>query len=69
MKEKEAIAKCFKLVDQYFKHDKVKIFAWFGTINPWLGNEKPIDMIKKGRAKKLLQFIETQKMENLWEKK
>jgi hypothetical protein len=40
-----------------FFRDEVKTFLWFHTSNPMLGGCKPIDMILKGREKKLAKFI------------
>jgi hypothetical protein len=53
----------FDLVNEFFK-DENKTKMWFATKNPLLGGFKPNDMIKLGRTKKLVQFIETQLAEN-----
>ncbi|MBN20375.1 MAG: hypothetical protein CL678_03730 [Bdellovibrionaceae bacterium] len=46
------------LVGNFFK-DKKKTILWFQTPNPMLGNMSPREMIKVGRFKKLLTFIQT----------
>jgi hypothetical protein len=50
-------------VGQYFK-DIDKTVLWFRLPNPALGNVAPRDMIRVGRAHKLLRFIETALDEN-----
>lgn len=50
----------WKLVLEYFTGDKDKTFEWFETPNPDLDRMIPIEMIKLGRGKKLLAFIEGQ---------
>lgn len=47
-----------KVLD-HFRGDNAKAWAWFNQWNPQLGNV-PIDMIKKGREKKLMAFIDSQ---------
>jgi hypothetical protein len=51
------------LVAEFF-HDEKKTVLWFSAINPLLGDISPRDMIKLGRFKKLLQFIQTAIDEN-----
>ncbi len=51
------------LVGSYFK-DVHKTMLWFQTDNPLLGNVPPLAMIKAGRFKKLLKFIQTALDEN-----
>ena len=51
------------LVASYFKNID-RTMLWFQTPNPLLGNISPADMIKMGRSKKLLQFIQTALEEN-----
>lgn len=46
------------LVGNFFK-DKEKTTLWFHIPNPLLGNVSPRDMIRLGRSKKLLKFIQT----------
>ena len=45
---------------EYFKGDSRKAWVWFNEANPHLGGQKPIDMIRKGRASKLMAFIDAQ---------
>jgi hypothetical protein len=51
------------LVGSYFK-DEHKTVLWFQTVNPMLGNVSPKQMIRAGRFKKLLKFIQTALEEN-----
>ena len=56
-------ATAIKLVEEFFG-DKQKAGIWFGEFNPLLGGLSPNEMIKAGRVKKLLEFIETKIDEN-----
>jgi hypothetical protein len=47
-----------------FFNDLDKTILWFSTPNPLLGNISPRDMIRIGRSKKLLNFIQTALNEN-----
>lgn len=49
----------FQLVLEFFGNDKKKAYNWFQTINSSLGCVRPVDMIKLGREKKLVDFIES----------
>lgn len=49
---------CLELVAGHFKGDLSKTALWFRTPNPLLGNLSPRDMIRYGRFKKLLKFIQ-----------
>src|SRR3990167_3007503 len=51
------------LVASFFK-DQEKAILWFGIPNPLLGGISPKDMIRVGRFKKLLNFIQTALDEN-----
>ena len=51
------------LVGTYF-NDLDKAILWFQVSNPLLGNMTPRDMIRVGRFKKLLKFIQTALGEN-----
>lgn len=51
------------LVHGFFK-DESKTILWFKVPNPLLGDVAPRDMIKVGRFKKLLKFIQTALEEN-----
>ncbi|SMC62024.1 hypothetical protein [Polynucleobacter kasalickyi] len=46
------------LVHSFF-NDQTKTMLWFKVPNPLLGDVAPRDMIKVGRYKKLLKFIQT----------
>jgi len=50
-------------VGSFFKNEE-KTLLWFQVSNPMLGNISPRDMIRAGRFKKLLKFIETALAEN-----
>jgi hypothetical protein len=56
-------AVAINLVGSYFK-DEHKTMLWFQVVNPLLGNMSPRDMIRMGRFKKLLKFIQTALDEN-----
>lgn len=56
-------ATALNLVEGYFK-DQTKTILWFFMPNPLLGNMSPRDMIRVGRFKKLLNFIQTALDEN-----
>ncbi len=58
------IATLFNLVAQFFDGDPEKTILWFKTPNPILGNISPRDMIRFGRYKKLLKFIQNALFEN-----
>ena len=47
-----------------FFQDRDKTLLWFRTENPMLGGLSPRDMIRVGRFKKLLRFIQTALAEN-----
>jgi hypothetical protein len=51
------------LVGNFFD-DKHKTVLWFQMTNPMLGNVSPQAMIKAGRFRKLLRFIQTALAEN-----
>lgn len=48
----------------YFNGDAAKIKRWIGTPNPMLGEMAPIMFAARGRAHKVLQFIDTSLEEN-----
>lgn len=56
-------ATAINLVANFFA-DGDKAMLWFQTPNPLLGNMTPRDMIRVGRFKKLLKFIQTALEEN-----
>ena len=56
-------ATALNLVAEYF-NDAEKTVLWFQVSNPLLGNMTPRDMIRLGRFKKLLKFIQTALDEN-----
>ena len=51
------------LIGEYFK-DSQKVVLWLQTSNPLLGDISPRDMIRIGRYKKLLKFVQTALREN-----
>ena len=51
------------MVAQFFR-DERKTVLWFKTPNPLLGDVTPRDMIRIGRARKLLKFISNALSEN-----
>lgn len=56
--------KAFNLIVEFFNDDKDKAMKWYMTRNPLLGNIAPFEMIKQGRGRKLVQFIEVSIAEN-----
>lgn len=56
--------KCWNKIKKYFDDDPDKTWTWFQTINPSLGGLSPLNMIKRGRIKKLEQFIDNAIDEN-----
>lgn len=56
-------ATALNLVAGFF-HDEKKTIIWFSMPNPLLGGMTPRDMIRVGRFKKLLNFIQTALDEN-----
>jgi hypothetical protein len=56
-------AQAISLVGEYFQ-DFDKTILWFRVSNPALGGISPRDMIRVGRFKKLLRFIQTALDEN-----
>lgn len=53
------VATTATLVAEFFSGDQSKTQLWFSTPNPQLGNITPLDMIKIGRVRKLLSFVQT----------
>ena len=51
------------IVDGFFK-DENKTMLWFRVLNPLLGAVAPRDVIRFGRFKKLLKFIQSAAEEN-----
>lgn len=56
-------ATALNLVAEFFQDEK-KTIIWFSMPNPLLGGMSPRDMIRVGRFKKLLNFIQTALDEN-----
>jgi uncharacterized protein (DUF2384 family) len=56
-------AVALNLVAQFF-NDEQKTVLWFRTPNPLLGDMTPRDMIRVGRFRKLVRFIQTALSEN-----
>lgn len=57
----ECTRKIIFYLNDFFDNDQQRIYLWLTTENPSLGNVTPFDMIKLGREKKLLEFIEDQR--------
>jgi len=57
-------ATAINLVSGFFQGDRDKTMLWFSMPNPLLGEMSPRDMIRIGRFKKLLKFIQTAISEN-----
>lgn len=53
----DEIANICTLVADYFDGDGQRTALWFTVRNPMLGDISPRDMIRAGRAPKLLRFI------------
>ena len=51
-------------VGDFFGGDTDKTTLWLNTANLNLGGQKPVDMMKIGRTKKLWQFVTTALREN-----
>jgi len=60
----EISERVFKLVVDYFKGDEEKAWGWLNAKNPLLGDVSPWEMIKQGRHKRLLEFVESQLDDN-----
>jgi uncharacterized protein (DUF2384 family) len=58
-------ATALNLVAGFFGKDINKTALWFSTPNPLLGDMSPRDVIRVGRYKKLLKFIQTALNENM----
>lgn len=58
------VATTATLVAEFFSADPAKTWLWFSTPNPQLGNMTPVDLIKIGRVRKLLAFVQTALDEN-----
>jgi hypothetical protein len=58
------VATTATLVAEFFDGNSTKTELWFSTPNPQLGNITPVDMIKIGRVRKLLSFVQTALSEN-----
>ncbi len=54
----QEIAIVCELVAEYFEGDLEKTTLWFQINNPLLGNISPRDMIRIGRYKKLIKFVQ-----------
>lgn len=57
-------ANLLNLVAGFFKGDPQKTYLWFTIPNPSLGNISPRDMIRIGRYKKLMSFVQNALDEN-----
>ena len=50
-------AQAMEAVREFFKDDE-KFIMWWATANPNLGYLRPLDLIIRGRTKRLIQFIQ-----------
>jgi hypothetical protein len=57
-------ANLFNLVAQHFNGDIDKTALWLQVRNPFLGDISPKDMIRIGRYKKLISFVQSSLNEN-----
>lgn len=48
----------FNKVKKYYHGDDKKTWEWFKTIHPNFGMLSPLNMIKLGREKAIIQFID-----------
>jgi hypothetical protein len=48
----------FTRVCAYFRNDAKKAWAWFDTRNPSLSMMSPMELIRDGRKKRLMKFID-----------
>jgi len=48
----------FEKVKKYFNGDDAKTWAWFKTRNPGLGMFSPLDALKLGKEKRVMQIID-----------
>jgi hypothetical protein len=63
--ERVAEAQARTLVAGFFSGDQAKTALWFRTANPLLGHLCPNDLVRMGRAERLLRFVEGQLEENV----
>lgn len=54
----------FEYLCKFFKDDPAKVGWWLETKNPIIGWVRPISLIKRGRIKKLWEFVRTARIEN-----
>ena len=59
-----AATQCRNLILKFFESEPEKALLWWAAPNPMLGGIVPLEMIKIGRADKLLKFIKGQLEEN-----
>lgn len=52
-------AEAFTLVDKAFRGNKRDVFSWFETANPNLSGDVPLNLIKSGKIRKLLKFLQS----------
>jgi Protein of unknown function (DUF2384) len=65
--DKEAILIESRVREMIHKHmgwERVKVDLWMTTPNPLLGNAEPLDLIRKGRGRKVIGFVEAAIAEN-----
>lgn len=60
MSEEKLKQEAYDKVLKFFGGNHDKTWAWFQSDNVGIGMITPLDMIKRGRVKKLLMFIDSQ---------
>lgn len=55
---------CFGRLKRYFNGDTKKVWEFMKAKNPHLGGVSPLEMIRAGREKKLIDFINSYIGEN-----
>lgn len=55
-----------RLLTEFFNPNEDKVDIWLQTKNLNLGNFTPMELITRGRAKKVLEFIEDAKEQGGW---
>jgi hypothetical protein len=53
-----------RLVQKHMGWDHIKVDLWMTTENPLLGGVEPLVMIRKGRGRKVIKFVEGAIFEN-----
>lgn len=62
--EGKAVDEIHLLIIKFFNGRITRAMDWFDVVNPLLGNVTPNEMIKAGRAQRLLKWIKLTLAEN-----